>query len=106
MTDPRMIEVLAQLEDAFHHRPLWTRRSLLNHLRGKLQSWNELKKYLNYAAYQFKGGPWRDSVVPYGTDPRTDPKYRIYQTLMFKLKKHKRTIKHQPWQSTSQDADW
>ncbi|EXU97841.1 RNA polymerase III transcription factor (TF)IIIC subunit [Metarhizium robertsii] len=99
MTDPRMIEVLAQLEDAFQHRPLWTRRSLLNHLRGKLQSWNELKKYLNYAAYQFKGGPWRDSVVPYGTDPRTDPKYRIYQTLMFKLKKHKRTIKHQPWQS-------
>ncbi|OAA41656.1 Transcription factor IIIC, subunit 5 [Metarhizium rileyi] len=99
MTDPRMIEVMAQLEDAFQYRPVWTRRSLLNHMRGKLQSWNELKRYLNYTAYQFKGGPWRDSVVPYGIDPRSDPKYRIYQTLMFKLKRHKRTIKHQPWHS-------
>lgn len=99
MTDPRMLQVMADLEEAFQFRPIWTRRSLMNHLQGKLQSWHELKKYLNYAAYQFKGGPWRDSVVPYGIDPRTDPKYRIYQTLMFKLKKHKRTIKDQPWQS-------
>ncbi|KAK6453180.1 hypothetical protein FP744_10009432 [Trichoderma asperellum] len=99
MTDPRMVEVIAQLEEAFAHRPVWTRRSLLNHLAGKLRNWNELKKYLNYAAYQFKGGPWRDGVVPYGIDPRTDPKYRIYQTLMFKLPKQKRARKDQTWQS-------
>ncbi|KAL6902449.1 RNA polymerase III transcription factor IIIC subunit domain-containing protein [Trichoderma evansii] len=99
MTDPRMVEVIAQLEEAFEHRPVWTRRSLLNHLAGKLRNWNELKKYLNYAAYQFKGGPWRDGVVPYGIDPRTDPKYRIYQTLMFKLPKQKRARKDQTWQS-------
>ncbi|TQV90909.1 RNA polymerase III transcription factor subunit [Cordyceps javanica] len=90
VTDPRFMEVLADLEAAFEDRPIWTRRSLLNHLGKKLDSWNELKKYLNYAAYQFKGGPWRDCVVPYGVDPRTDPKYRVYQTLMFKLTKHKR----------------
>ncbi|EHK25977.1 uncharacterized protein TRIVIDRAFT_73413 [Trichoderma virens Gv29-8] len=99
MTDPRMVEVIAQLEEAFEDRPVWTRRSLLNHLAGKLRNWNELKKYLNYAAYQFKGGPWRDGVVPYGIDPRTDPKYRIYQTLMFKLPKQKRARKDQTWQS-------
>lgn len=99
MTDPRMVEVIAQLEEAFAFRPVWTRRSLLNHLAGKLRNWNELKKYLNYAAYQFKGGPWRDGVVPYGIDPRTDPKYRIYQTLMFKLPKQKRARKDQTWQS-------
>lgn len=99
MTDPRMLEVMVQLEDAFQIRPVWTRRSLMNHLQGKLQSWNELKKYLNYAAYQFKGGPWRDSVVPYGLDPRSHPKYRVYQTLMFKLKKHKRILKDQSWTS-------
>ncbi|KAG6208044.1 hypothetical protein E4U50_003481 [Claviceps purpurea] len=103
MTDPRMLQVMADLEDAFQVRPIWTRRSLMNHLHGKLQSWNELKKYLNYAAYQFKGGPWRDSVIPYGLDPRTDPKYRIYQTLMFKLKIPKRTIKDQPWYSVRKD---
>ncbi|RBA08846.1 hypothetical protein FPRO05_07126 [Fusarium proliferatum] len=99
MTDPRMVEIMAELEAAFDERPVWTRRSLLNHLGGKLKNWNELKKYLNYAAYQFKGGPWRDGVVPYGIDPRTDPKYRTYQTLMFKLPKQKRAQRGQTWKS-------
>lgn len=101
LTDPRMVEVLAELETAFADRPVWTRRALMNHLGGKLRNWNELKKYLNYAAYQFKGGPWRDGVVPYGVDPRTDPKFRIYQTLMFKLlPKHVRVQKgYRTWRS-------
>ncbi|KAI8657875.1 hypothetical protein NCS57_01167100 [Fusarium keratoplasticum] len=99
LTDPRMVEIMAELEAAFEARPVWTRRSLLNHLGGKLKNWNELKKYLNYAAYQFKGGPWRDGVVPYGIDPRTDPKYRVYQTLMFKLPKQKRAQRGQTWKS-------
>lgn len=97
VTDTKMMEAVAQLEEAFEERPIWTRRSILNHLGGKLRNWNELKKYLNYAAYQFKGGPWRDSVVVYGIDPRTDPKYRIYQTLMFKLSR--RGHEGQTWQS-------
>lgn len=99
MTDSRMVEIIAQMEDAFQDRPVWTRRSLLNHLGGTLKNWNELKKYLNYTAYQFKGGPWRDGVVPYGIDPRTDPKYRIYQTLMFKLPKQKQAKQDQSWRS-------
>ncbi|KAJ3458108.1 hypothetical protein MRS44_012217 [Fusarium solani] len=99
LTDSRMVEIMAELEAAFEARPVWTRRSLLNHLGGKLKNWNELKKYLNYAAYQFKGGPWRDGVVPYGIDPRTDPKYRVYQTLMFKLPKQKRAQRGQTWKS-------
>ncbi|POR31041.1 Transcription factor tau subunit sfc1 [Tolypocladium paradoxum] len=98
-TDPRTMEIIAELEEAFQDRPVWTRRSLLNHLGGKLRNWNELKKYLNYAAYQFKGGPWRDGVVPYGLDPRTDPRYRIYQTLMFKLSKRKFAHQEQTWAS-------
>ncbi|KYK57272.1 Transcription factor IIIC, subunit 5 [Drechmeria coniospora] len=97
VTDARTMEVIAQLEEAFQHRPVWTRRSLLNHLGGKLHNWNELKKYLNYTAYQFKGGPWRDGVVPYGIDPRTDPKYRVYQTLMFKLSRKTLGVKDQTW---------
>ncbi|UNI19661.1 tau 95 subunit of transcription factor TFIIIC, variant 2 [Purpureocillium takamizusanense] len=99
VTDSRTMEIIAQLEEAFQYRPVWTRRSLLNHMAGKLRNWNELKKYLNYTAYQFKGGPWRDGVVPYGIDPRTDPKYRIYQTLMFKLSKKKLPSQDQTWQS-------
>jgi general transcription factor 3C polypeptide 5 (transcription factor C subunit 1) len=102
MTDPRMVEAVAQLEDAFKDRPVWTRRSLLNHLGGKLRNWNELKKYLNYVAYQFKGGPWRDGVVPYGIDPRTDPKYRFYQTVMFKIPAQARAENGQSWHSLRQ----
>ena len=105
LTDPRVVEVMAHLDEAFQERPVWTRRSLLNHLGDNVKSWNELKKHLNYAAYQFKGGPWRDSVVPYGVDPRTDPKYRIYQTLMFKLALHKRSQKNQTWQSVRKGQD-
>ncbi|PHH88603.1 hypothetical protein CDD83_7330 [Cordyceps sp. RAO-2017] len=95
--DFRSMEIIAELEQAFTRRPVWTRRSLINHLGDKLRNWNELKKCLNYTAYQFKGGPWRDGVVPYGVDPRTDPKYRIYQTLMFKLSR--RNQQHGTWQS-------
>lgn len=105
MTDARTVEVIARLEEAFDERPVWTRRSLLNHLSGQLQSWNELKKYLNYVAYQFKGGPWRDGVVPYGIDPRTDPKYRIYQTLMFKMEIQRKSNRSQTWASVRRDQD-
>ncbi|KAI6784912.1 Transcription factor tau subunit-like protein [Emericellopsis cladophorae] len=101
MTDARTVMVLAELEAAFAERAIWTRRSLMNHLGDKLRGWNELKVYLNYVAYQFKGGPWRDSVVPYGIDPRTDPKYREYQTVMFKLlPQHKQVYHHEAWYST------
>lgn len=98
MTDPRTVEIMAELQTAFEERPVWTRRSIMNHLGGKLRNWSELKKYLSYAAYQFKGGPWRDCVVPYGLDPRSDPKYRIYQTVMFKLlPRQTEVLNHPAW---------
>lgn len=103
MTDARTAEVMAEMKRVFEERPIWTRRSILNRLDGTIQNWNELKKYLNYAAYQFKGGPWRDGVVPYGIDPRSDPKYRIYQTLMFKLQFQPRTA-NQSWHSLRRDG--
>lgn len=99
MMNAEVVEIMAQLDQAFDDRPIWTRRALLNHLAGKLRNWNELKKYLNFSAYQFKGGPWRDAVVRYGVDPRTDAKYRIFQTLMFKLPRQKRADEGQSWRS-------
>ena len=85
LTDPLTAEVLTAVEEAFEARPIWTRRSLLNHLGPRLKNWGPLKRFIGYAAYQFKGGPWRDALMPYGLDPRSDPKYREYQTLSFKL---------------------
>ncbi|KAL5614542.1 uncharacterized protein BROUX77_000379 [Berkeleyomyces rouxiae] len=85
LTDPVMADLMQDLDVAFSERPIWTRRSLLNRLGKKIKTWNVLKKYISYTAYQFKGGPFKDAVIAYGIDPRKDPKYRIYQTMFFKL---------------------
>lgn len=106
MSDRRTAEALAEIKQALEKRPIWTRRSLINYLssHGTINNWNELKKYLNYAAYQFKGGPWRDGVVPYGIDPRKDPQYRIYQTVMFKLHFQPRKGQNQSWHSLRREG--
>ncbi|KAH9901826.1 hypothetical protein F4778DRAFT_127272 [Xylariomycetidae sp. FL2044] len=77
-------ELMDQLHNAMEKRPIWTRRALVNQLHG---SWTDttMKVAIQLVGYQFRGGPWRDAIIKYGVDPRTDPKYRIYQTLAFQL---------------------
>lgn len=69
-------------------RPIFTRRSLPNCIPG--DDWeavglNTAKYVYQYVGYIFASGPWRDAIVKFGVDPRKDPKYRIYQTMMFML---------------------
>ncbi|KAH8908982.1 hypothetical protein BR93DRAFT_977074 [Coniochaeta sp. PMI_546] len=94
LSDPHVAAVMAELRRAMNERPVWTRRSMFNRLSAAVsslpKSGNIIKHCIQYAGYQFRGGPWRDSLVRYGVDPRSDPKYRIYQTLIFKL--HKRRV--------------
>ena len=89
MSDPQVARVVTELRLAMEDRPIWTRRSLINRLsaidNALALSANLIKKCISFTGYQFKGGPWRDAVVRYGVDPRSDPKYRVYQTLLFKL---------------------
>ena len=69
----------------FDERPIWTRRALKNRIHQ--EHFVLIGKYTyQYVGYMFSSGPWRDSVVKYGIDPRTDPKYRVYQTLVLKMK--------------------
>ncbi|KAI1334774.1 hypothetical protein F5Y15DRAFT_400313 [Xylariaceae sp. FL0016] len=91
-------ELLEQLHEAMERRPIWTRRSLLNQISGRYTS-TVLKVAIQLVGYQFRGGPWRDSIVKYGLDPRSDPKYRFYQTLSFKLSKTKIGEAKAPWQT-------
>jgi general transcription factor 3C polypeptide 5 (transcription factor C subunit 1) len=78
-----LMETVRQRMDA---RPIWTRRALLNTMRKSLIAGSMATKFAIYSSgYQFKGGPWRDGVLKYGMDPRTDPKYRVFQCLAFKL---------------------
>ncbi|ORY71880.1 RNA polymerase III transcription factor IIIC subunit-domain-containing protein [Pseudomassariella vexata] len=79
-------DLLDKLRTCMEERPIWTRRALVNQVNiGNYISETAVKFAIQAVGYQFKGGPWRDAVVKYGVDPRIDSKYRIYQTLAFKL---------------------
>lgn len=69
-------------------RPIFTKRALFNSIPGNdlaLIGQNMAKYAPQYIGYNFASGPWRDAIVRFGVDPRSDPKYRIYQTTMFML---------------------
>lgn len=72
----------------FEQRPIWTRRALHNNL--STVDWekvgaNSARYVYQYVGYMFGSGPWRDAIVKFGVDPRSDPSYRIYQVMMFML---------------------
>lgn len=79
-------ELLSKVEKALDERPIWTRRALINRV-GPVTADTHMKIAIATYGYQFKGGPWRDAVIKYGIDPRSDAKYRHFQTLAFKLHK-------------------
>lgn len=98
--DPMFDNVVQAIKLCMEERPVWTRRSIINricdleydpkHPEKRIPpslSQQIVKNAIQYAGYQFKGGPWRDAVVRYGYDPRKDPKSRMYQTLIFRLRR-------------------
>ncbi|KAK0651826.1 RNA polymerase III transcription factor IIIC subunit-domain-containing protein [Cercophora newfieldiana] len=103
MSDPQVALIMTEMRLAMEERPIWTRRSMWNRLGSKFaslpKSGSLVRHCLQYAGYQFKGGPWRDALVKYGLDPRSDPKYRIYQTLIFKLHKTRIGSVGRSWQA-------
>ncbi|KAI1180835.1 hypothetical protein F4777DRAFT_527164 [Nemania sp. FL0916] len=90
--------LMQQLRHAMEKRPIWTRRAIVNQVRGNYTE-SVLKVALQLMGYQFRGGPFRDAIVKYGVDPRHDPKYRQYQTLSFKLAKNFVGATKVPWQT-------
>ncbi|KAI8625195.1 hypothetical protein F5Y19DRAFT_451359 [Xylariaceae sp. FL1651] len=90
--------LMEQLRDAMEKRPVWTRRAIVNQVRGDYTE-SVLKVALQLMGYQFRGGPFRDAIVKYGVDPRKDPEYRKYQTVSFKLAKNLVGSTKLPWQT-------
>lgn len=97
-TDPKFDTIVAAMRKCMEERPVWTRRSIINRLAdlpydpnhperrlSKDISQMAVKNAIQFAGYQFKGGPWRDALVRYGYDPRTNPSARQYQCLIFRL---------------------
>jgi len=72
------------LTSLFSTRPIWTRRALLNQLPSNAPVF--LTRYaLAYASFAIRSGPWRDTYCRLGVDPRSDPKYRKYQSVLLQL---------------------
>ncbi len=78
--------VLAQVEALFAERPMWSRIALANCIADKndRQLAIQNKALLPQVAYYIVNGPWKDSLVRYGYDPREEPEARFYQRLAFK----------------------
>ncbi|KAK3308152.1 RNA polymerase III transcription factor IIIC subunit-domain-containing protein [Chaetomium strumarium] len=103
MSDPQIAAIINEMRAAMDERPIWTRRSMWNRLGAKFaelpKNGGLVRHCLQYAGYQFKGGPWRDALIKYGVDPRADPQYRVYQTLIFKLHKSRIGSVGRSWQA-------
>ena len=85
---PAMQRLVKTALSVAQERPIFTRRALYNCIPGN--DWdvvgpNSAKNVYQYVGYTFSSGPWRDALVKYGVDPRTDPSFRKYQTMIFML---------------------
>ncbi|KAL4938973.1 hypothetical protein BDV06DRAFT_231342 [Aspergillus oleicola] len=84
IADPILKETINTVLNLFKSRPAWSRRALRNQLTTIEQRY-ALRHAIPYAGYIFRSGPWRDAIIAFGQDPRTDPSWRIYQTAMFRI---------------------
>ncbi|KAI9818242.1 MAG: tau 95 subunit of transcription factor TFIIIC [Thelocarpon impressellum] len=80
--DPAIQDCVQQTVKLMEQRPIWTRRALANNLKA---TDTNIRFAFQYCGYMFRSGPWREALVRYGVDPRTDARYRHYQTLMFQM---------------------
>lgn len=83
LLEPRLQQLLAAARKLYENRPIYTRRVLIN-LLGVTNDW-DVKCIMPYMCYIFRSGPWKDSYIKYGVDPRIDPECRFYQTITFQI---------------------
>ncbi|KAH9998354.1 RNA polymerase III transcription factor IIIC subunit-domain-containing protein [Russula vinacea] len=81
--------LVQRLEELFRTRPIWTRAALLNQFTpAQAREIQNSKVLLPLTCYVFGDGPWRDTMVRFGFDPRQDPQARFYQKLYFRNLNH------------------
>lgn len=82
--DKNLRQCVDKLRALFKERPSWTRQGLRHYVNDH-ELKNVLRFALPYVSYYFRSGPWRGAYFVYGTDPRTDPSMRFYQTEAFRI---------------------
>ncbi|EIW61805.1 uncharacterized protein TRAVEDRAFT_163333 [Trametes versicolor FP-101664 SS1] len=82
-------KILTRLDELFQERPVWTRAAIFNQFTPmEVRDIINSKYLLPLVSYVFEDGPWRDTYVRLGYDPRKDPEARFYQRLYFRNINH------------------
>ncbi|GMM54283.1 transcription factor TFIIIC subunit [Maudiozyma humilis] len=78
-------ECLELLHGLFARRPIWIKRHLDGIVPKRLH--HTLKIALALVTYRFTMGPWRNTYIKFGCDPRSSSEYAKYQTEYFKIER-------------------
>ena len=82
---------LQKLREQWSKRPIWSRLALLNQFsEPEARALIQAKELFALVAYTFADGPWRDALVQFGYDPRTDRQSRFYQRIHMRGKTPRR----------------
>jgi general transcription factor 3C polypeptide 5 (transcription factor C subunit 1) len=73
--------LIANIRLELQKRPIITRHLLFNTLGWDTRT--RLRQAAVYCGYFFETGPWREALITWGLDPRSDPRFRHYQTVSF-----------------------
>ncbi|KAF7985190.1 hypothetical protein HWV62_7796 [Athelia sp. TMB] len=81
--------LLNRLKDLFAERAVWTRASLFNQFTPQeARDIHNSKVLLPLVCWVFQDGPWRDTLIRFGYDPRQHPAARVFQRLYFRNMNH------------------
>ncbi|KAI7545362.1 hypothetical protein KC331_g6259 [Hortaea werneckii] len=83
--------VIPKIRELLDKRPLITRRMAQSVMPG-LQP-GDFFVAGQFSGYMFAAGPFRDILIKYGLDPRQDPEYRFYQSIMLYLRGKRGVVK-------------
>ena len=78
-------ECLQILRKLFASRPIWVKRHLDGIVPKKVH--HTIKIALSLISYRFTMGPWRNTYIKFGIDPRSSVEYAKYQTEYFKIER-------------------
>lgn len=81
--DRSMKICITKFRQVLEKRPIMVKRVQEQLLPGFTET--QIRRSWPYVGYMFKQGPFRDAIIKYGVDPRSDSKYRGYQTLFYQL---------------------
>ncbi|GAK64536.1 RNA polymerase iii transcription factor [Moesziomyces antarcticus] len=84
--------VVARLRELLAERPVWSRVALKSQLDAngvREMGGNNEKVYYALVGYSMVGGPWRDTIVRFGYDVRSDCSSRIYQRVFLRSTVHR-----------------